>query len=43
MMAWLGVALMWAAGVAVFIGVSVALLWIGGRLLPLAGRGRLRG
>jgi len=34
---------MWALGVAVFIGVSVALLWIGGRVLPLAGRGRRRG
>ncbi len=43
MSVWLGVALMWALGVAVFIGVSVALLWIGGRVLPLAGRGRRRG
>ena len=40
---WVGVALMWALGVAVFLIISIALLWISGRVLPLAGRGRRRG
>jgi hypothetical protein len=40
---WVGVALMWALGVAAFLIICIALLWISGRVLPLAGRGRRRG
>jgi hypothetical protein len=34
---------MWALGVAAFLIICIALLWISGRVLPLAGRGRRRG
>jgi hypothetical protein len=40
--AWLAVAATWALWVALFVGVSLLVLWISGRLLPLSGRGRRR-
>ena len=40
--AWVGVLAMWVAGSALFLGISAALLWIGGRLLPLVGGRRRR-
>ena len=39
---WLAVAIEWAGIVALFLGVSVAVLWGSGRVLPLVGGRRRR-